>query len=170
MTAVEARDSDEVIFGTFLINSLPASVLFDSGASCSFVSTTFYAQFVNPRCALDKILVVEVATGEHTTICEKYSDCLIKIDERTFPLTLLPIGIMGFDVVIGMDWMSANGAEIVCSEKTIRIPLNEGGYVITQGEKSREGACISSIMKARKCMSKGCLERMPELPIIRDRF
>ncbi|KAL4564371.1 hypothetical protein LXL04_028432 [Taraxacum kok-saghyz] len=43
MTVDEARRSDEVIFGTFLINSIRASVLFDPGASRSFVSLSFCA-------------------------------------------------------------------------------------------------------------------------------
>jgi len=41
MTAEEARADDEVVSGTFLINSSLATVLFDSGANRSFVSSLF---------------------------------------------------------------------------------------------------------------------------------
>jgi hypothetical protein len=43
--AVEtAQDAQDVVFGMFLVNSAPASVLFDSGASHSFISTQFVAK------------------------------------------------------------------------------------------------------------------------------
>ncbi|KAL4568881.1 hypothetical protein LXL04_024498 [Taraxacum kok-saghyz] len=73
MTVDEARHSDEVIFGTFLINSIPASVLFDPGASRSFA------------------IEVVVPIGEPVTISEKYDACVISIAENTFPVTLIPL-------------------------------------------------------------------------------
>ncbi|PWA43778.1 hypothetical protein CTI12_AA531610 [Artemisia annua] len=44
---VEEKDDDEVITGTFLVNSLPPSVLFDSGANRSFVSFDFVRHLVS---------------------------------------------------------------------------------------------------------------------------
>ena len=43
VTAEEAQAAPDVVLGTFLVNSVPASVLFDSGASHSFVSESFAA-------------------------------------------------------------------------------------------------------------------------------
>jgi hypothetical protein len=37
----EAQDQPETVMGTLLVNSVPASVLFDSGASHSFMSEDF---------------------------------------------------------------------------------------------------------------------------------
>ncbi|KAI3702759.1 hypothetical protein L6452_28511 [Arctium lappa] len=44
MTTEEAKETIDVVSGTFLVNSLSARVLFDSGATCSFVSNTFCKQ------------------------------------------------------------------------------------------------------------------------------
>ena len=41
MTLEEARESPDVVSGTFLVNNVYAHVLFDSGADGSFVSSTF---------------------------------------------------------------------------------------------------------------------------------
>ena len=38
MAAKTAQDAQDVVIGMFLVNSAPASVLFDSGASHSFIS------------------------------------------------------------------------------------------------------------------------------------
>ena len=40
----EAQENPEVVIGIFSINSIPAIILFDSGASHSFVSQSFVAQ------------------------------------------------------------------------------------------------------------------------------
>ena len=37
----EAQDAPAIVMGTLLVNSVLASVLFDSGASHSFISETF---------------------------------------------------------------------------------------------------------------------------------
>ena len=92
MTVDEARRSDEVIFGTFLINSIPASVLFDPGASRSFVSLSFCARLNLPTSPLDYAIEVVVPIGDPVTIREKYDACVISIAENTFPITLIPLG------------------------------------------------------------------------------
>jgi hypothetical protein len=38
VTAEEAQEAKDVVLGTFLINFVPATVLFDSGASHSFIT------------------------------------------------------------------------------------------------------------------------------------
>ena len=41
MNAAQAEDSSEVIMGNLPVNDIPAGVLFDIGASHSFISTPF---------------------------------------------------------------------------------------------------------------------------------
>ena len=75
MNAEEARDNNEVVTGTFLINSKSATVLFDSGANKSFISPIFAAKLDMHACPLDNIVEVEIADGHTTQINEGYSDC-----------------------------------------------------------------------------------------------
>jgi hypothetical protein len=44
VTAEEAQDAPGVVLGTFSVNSVPATVLFDSGASHSFITEQFVAK------------------------------------------------------------------------------------------------------------------------------
>nr|GEW77579.1 putative reverse transcriptase domain-containing protein [Tanacetum cinerariifolium] len=50
---------------------------------------------------------------------------------------LIPLGHGSFDVIMGMDWLSKNKAEIVCQEKVVRIPLEGGSmtYLKLQGAR-----------------------------------
>ena len=43
ISAEEAQEAPDVVLGTLLVNSQPATVLFDSGASHSFISHSFAA-------------------------------------------------------------------------------------------------------------------------------
>jgi hypothetical protein len=49
-----------------------------------------------------------------------------------------------------MDWLSANRAEIVCSEKMVRIPLPEDQVLEIHGEIPGKVLRIISCLKARK--------------------
>ncbi|XP_071704526.1 uncharacterized protein [Rutidosis leptorrhynchoides] len=60
-----------------------------------------------------------------------------------------------FDVVIGMDWLSKNHADINCAEKSIRIPLENGENLVIQGDKSKVNLNIISCMRAQRYLKKG---------------
>lgn len=61
MTTDEAKETADVVSGTFLLNSMPARVLFDSGANCSFVSYVYCKTLNVPTSTLSDALVIEVA-------------------------------------------------------------------------------------------------------------
>jgi hypothetical protein len=46
VTAESIPQDADVVYGMFLINSIPASVLFDSGASHSFVTKSFVENII----------------------------------------------------------------------------------------------------------------------------
>ncbi|KAI3715241.1 hypothetical protein L6452_22214 [Arctium lappa] len=68
MTVDEAKASADVVSGTFLINSVPARILFDTGASFSFVSELFRQKISMPTTSLEDALVVEIADGSQVLI------------------------------------------------------------------------------------------------------
>ncbi|GKE41998.1 hypothetical protein Tco_1469282 [Tanacetum coccineum] len=49
---------------------------------------------------------------------------------------LIPLGHGSFDVIVGMDWLSKNKAMIVCYKKVVEIPLEGGGILRVQGERT----------------------------------
>jgi len=98
-----------------------------------------------------------------------------------FHVDLLPMTLGSFDVIIGMDWLSANGAEILCREKIVRIPLPSGQILNVSGEKSATGLKLMSCVKGQKCLRKGYVafmahvevnkkkeKKLEDIPIVRD--
>nr|GEW65233.1 putative reverse transcriptase domain-containing protein [Tanacetum cinerariifolium] len=63
---------------------------------------------------------------------------------------LIPFGHGSFDIIIGMDWLSKQKAEIVCHEKVVKIPLQKGKVLRVIGERPKEKVRHLMSAKSRK--------------------
>ncbi|KAJ0442506.1 putative nucleotidyltransferase, Ribonuclease H [Helianthus annuus] len=179
--AREARHDPNVVTGMFPINQRFASLLFDTGADYSFVSLKFKNTLGLVANKLDIPYSIELANGKPVEANEVIKGCVIELGEYEFSLDLLPVELGSFDVVVGMDWLSSNRAEIVCHEKIIRIPMENGEMIVVHGEKHDMPLRIISCLKARKCLQKGCVAflahivdkeaaepKLEDIPIVRE--
>ncbi|KAI3828282.1 hypothetical protein L1987_02380 [Smallanthus sonchifolius] len=153
--AGEAKQNPDTVTGTFLLNNHYASMLFDTGAERSFVSSEFSLLLGVEPTVLDNEYTIELADGKLIKTNHLIPICVLELANHSFEIDLLPVKLGSFDVIIGMDWMSKNGAEIVCREKIVRFPLPNGETLAVQGEKSGIPLNIISCMKARKYLRKG---------------
>jgi hypothetical protein len=60
VTAEEAAEAPDVVLGTFLVNSIPARVLFDSGASHSFVTEHFVKKGKLKSTMMTRAMLVQI--------------------------------------------------------------------------------------------------------------
>ncbi|KAJ0824772.1 putative nucleotidyltransferase, Ribonuclease H [Helianthus annuus] len=155
--ARDAREDPNVVTGTFLVNNHYASILFDTGADYSFMSVEFKRTLGIESSRLEVPYSIELANGKLVESGEVVRNCTLELGERSFSIDLLPIQLGSFDVVVGMDWLSKNKAEVICHEKIIRIPLANDETLIVHGEKRDAPLRIISCMKAQKCLRKGCV-------------
>jgi hypothetical protein len=63
ITVEDAQKAPDVVFGMFLANSNPAIVLFDSGASHSFISSIFVATHKLPIATMNHNMLVSSPEG-----------------------------------------------------------------------------------------------------------
>nr|GEX16612.1 hypothetical protein [Tanacetum cinerariifolium] len=133
---VEAVVQDNnVVNGTFLINNVYASVLFDTSADRSFVSSTF-SKYINVTpTTLDTNYDVELANDKSLTANTILRGYTLNLQNHLFNIDLLPIELGSFDIIIGMDWISEQHAEVVCHEKYIRVSYGNDVLII-QGERN----------------------------------
>ncbi|KAJ0724807.1 putative nucleotidyltransferase, Ribonuclease H [Helianthus annuus] len=155
LTTAQAQNANDVITGTFLINHVYASCLFDTGADKSFVSLEFESLLKCKRSKLPKSFAVEVANGKTVKVNSVLSNCSLILNDHTFSIDLIPMQMGSFDVIVGMDWLGRVRAEVVCSEKFIRLPLPNGDSLHVYGEKPSQGLKLMSCIKANKCLRKG---------------
>ncbi|GJZ61514.1 putative reverse transcriptase domain-containing protein [Tanacetum coccineum] len=135
LCAKAAVKDNNVVNGTFLINNVYASVLFDTGADRSFVSYAFSKYIYIHPTTLDTYYSVELADGKSLTTNTILRGCTLNLQNHLFKIDLLPIELRSFDVIIGMDWMAEHRAEVVCYEKYICVPYGND-MLIVQGERS----------------------------------
>ncbi|GJS87594.1 reverse transcriptase domain-containing protein [Tanacetum coccineum] len=117
----DANPYSNIITGTFLLNNRYASMLFDSGADRSFVSTTFSALLDAIPFTLDVSYVVELADGRVSETNTMLRGCALRLLGHPLNIDLMPVELGSFDVIIGMDWLANHYAMIVCDEKIMRI-------------------------------------------------
>ncbi|MFS8017765.1 putative transcription factor interactor and regulator CCHC(Zn) family [Helianthus anomalus] len=165
MDAREAVQDDNVITGTFLINDVFARVLFDSGADKSFVDDKFCELLRLPVKTLNVKYEVELADGTIETVSTMLDGCVISIRNHSFPLSLIPFKLADFDVVLGMDWLSHNQAQIVCSKKQVVIKTPSGEPLTIQGDTQHGLPKQIAMLKASKCLKKGCVIYMAHVTI-----
>ncbi|GJZ01670.1 putative reverse transcriptase domain-containing protein [Tanacetum coccineum] len=109
-----------VVMGTFLLNDRYASILFNTGADRSFVSTTFSSLIDITPTTLDHYYDVELADGKIIRINTIIRGCTLNLLNHPFNINLMPIEVGSFDVIVGMNWLAKCHAVIDCAEKIIR--------------------------------------------------
>ncbi|XP_071740967.1 uncharacterized protein [Rutidosis leptorrhynchoides] len=105
MTIEEAREEDEVIMGTFLVNNCYATILFDTGADRSYVSTDFCTLFTEKPSTRNAKCLVEVANRKVMKVYKIYKRCDLILADKLFKIDLFPVELGSFDVVVGMNWL-----------------------------------------------------------------
>ncbi|KAD5960497.1 hypothetical protein E3N88_11969 [Mikania micrantha] len=103
----------------------------------------------------DPNVITELADGKLIETQHIIKGCVLTLADHQLVIDLMPVTLGSFDVVIGMDWLSANHAEIVCNDKIVRVTLPSGKHISIQGERCGIPLNIMSCMKARKYMQKG---------------
>ncbi|GJT94932.1 putative reverse transcriptase domain-containing protein [Tanacetum coccineum] len=139
-----------VVTGTFLLKDHHASILFDTGADRSFVSTTFSSLIDITPTTLDHYYAVELADGKIIRINTIIRVCTLNFLNHPFNINLMPLELGSFDVIIGMDWLSMYHAIIDCAEKIVRHHVFLA-HVITKKTEDKSGE-----------------KRLEDVPIVRD--
>ncbi|GJX10381.1 putative reverse transcriptase domain-containing protein [Tanacetum coccineum] len=148
-----------VVMGTFLLNNRYASILFDTGADRSFISTTFsYLTDIIPT-PVNNSYDVELVDGKIVGIDTILWGCTLNFLNHPFKIDLMPVELGSFDIIIGLDWLRRCHTMIVCDQKFVRVPY--GNEILTfranESNNGRESRLtVISCSKAQEYMAKGC--------------
>ena len=128
MSTEMALAEPEVMLDAFDVNSTPTIVLFDSGASHSFISQAFVRNHSIPLCAMKDPILVSLPGGsmQDSYHCLPTSLSLRGVEFKVSPIVLRTCGI---DVIMGMDWMMQQKAVIQCQEKVVVMTAPNGDRI-----------------------------------------
>ncbi|GKF38289.1 putative reverse transcriptase domain-containing protein, partial [Tanacetum coccineum] len=155
--ALRNPDSN-VVTGTFLSNNRYASILFDTGADRSFISSAFSSLINIAPTPLENSYDVKLADGKIVGIDTIVRGYTLNFLNHLFNIDLMPVELGSFDVIIGMDWLRRCHAVIVCDEKLVRIPYRNETLIFRSNESNngRESRLtIISCSRAQEYMEGG---------------
>ena len=120
--AMEEIPIGEVVTtGMFLVNKHPAIVLFDSGASHSFMSQSFASRHDQKVIEVSKGGYSISSAGATISTNQIVRDVLILIQEKEYTMDLIVLLGLAIDVILGMKWMRDHGVLIDTSTPTIML-------------------------------------------------
>ena len=156
LTAEKAKEEEGVITGTILVNSRYAKVLFDTGASLSFVAQHFSQYLDKPSIVMHPKIEVEIANGSKNVLDQIFLGCTIELGNKKVPIDLVPIPLGEFDVVIGMDWLAKHEATLSCNSKMLTFTAPDGEKIMFYGERVSAPSKFLNSIQAKRCLRKGC--------------
>ncbi|KAI3786549.1 hypothetical protein L1987_40309 [Smallanthus sonchifolius] len=181
LTQEQARVDPDVVSGTFILDNTFVFVLFDSGASKSFISATFCKRVKYSVSKLERAFSVEAAEGRTARVTEVVYNSTMKIECHRFPVRLFVMVLGGFDVVLGMDWLTTNEAQIICRRKIIRLKAPDGIEVEVFGDCDAPMPNVISMIKATNYPRHGCeaylvyvvdkckeVKELDDVPVVRE--
>nr|ABA93571.1 retrotransposon protein, putative, Ty3-gypsy subclass [Oryza sativa Japonica Group] len=153
--AAEAQGAPDVILGTFLVNSVPATVLFDSGATHSFLSMSFAGNHGMEVEDLRRPLMVSTPSNQALSL-QRCPSVKIEIQKVPFLANLILLESKDLDVILGMDWLARYKGVIDCANRKVTLTSNDGRVVTVHALSSES---------LRSSLNQMTLE---EIPIVRQ--
>jgi hypothetical protein len=164
----EAQEAPNVVIGMFLINNTSVVVLFDSGASHSFISAAYVGKHNLPLALLRCQMIVSSPGGDMPArqLCPKVN---LKIRGVDFVASLIVLGSKGIDVILGMDWLSKYKVLIDCAKKSVKLTTSEGKEIEFVAEPVVTDKGVANRAKVNKLDASQRLE-VPEVNEFPDIF
>ncbi|XP_027903776.1 uncharacterized protein LOC114163681 [Vigna unguiculata] len=138
MSGVEASGSGNLVMGSCMIASSSCCVLYDSGATHSFVSFACVERLGLLVSELQcELAVSTLALGLVTTssLCARYP---VEVEGRRYKVNLICLPLQDLEVILGMDWLSASRVLIDCREKRLLFPDSEDLELVSPQGAVRE--------------------------------
>ncbi|KAA0067812.1 reverse transcriptase [Cucumis melo var. makuwa] len=166
MTQQEVEDVPDIITGTILIYNVPANVLFDPGATHSFVSSIFLTKLNRMLEPLSEGLAIYTPVGDVLLVNEVLRNCKILVEGISLLVDLLPLELQRLDVILGMDFLFADYASMDCHRK--EVVFRKPGFVevVFRGMRKVVSRSLISVLKAEKLLRKGCTAFLAHILVV----
>jgi hypothetical protein len=113
-------EGEPVMMGTFSVANHFAVILFDSGASHTFMSKTFVEKHCIPSVESKEGFVIQSPRG-HIFTKEVVFHVPVNLVGYEFPTNMIVIKGQDVDVILGTNWLAQNKAIIHADQRTIRL-------------------------------------------------
>ncbi|XP_073133323.1 uncharacterized protein [Henckelia pumila] len=168
MQAEEADPDTSLIMGKILVRGHATYALLDSGATHSFISQEFVMRVgIIPEDAITGYDVT-LPSGEILTTSSVLNGVELELQRNMIRADLVVLPMSGFDLIIGMDWLSVNGASIDFRRRSVSMNPSGGDSFIFLAAQSSGASHVISYVRAKKLLCKGCQGFLANLVVAAD--
>jgi hypothetical protein len=128
-TLEELPEGAPIMTGIFSVFNQPALILFDSGASHSFISQKFSAKCQLPFYHARGSFMIATHGGKIATN-QLNRNVPILLGSRIFKTTLLILGLEGMDIILGADWMTQHRVVLDVAARALEIRSPTFEYLV----------------------------------------
>jgi hypothetical protein len=159
----EAQQAPDIVVGIFFINDTSTVVLFDSGASHSFISAT-YIEKDNLPLALLKCQIIVSSTGGDMPARQLDLKVNLKIRGVDFVINLIVLKSKGIDIILKMDWLSKHKILIDCTKKPVKLTTPDGKELEFATELVVTAKGVANCVKVNHLDAS----QEPVVPVVKD--
>ncbi|XP_028119520.1 uncharacterized protein LOC114317028 [Camellia sinensis] len=146
--ALQEEEADpSVIEGNLVLYNSWMHVLFDTGASHSFISSACSKSLELVCEPLETTLNVMSPMGGCVRIGLICKDCKIRVSNLHLTCDLRVMEMLDFDIILGMDWLSAHQAVIDCRLRKVVAHMLDGTRFQFKGDRQ-------DYMTSTKCKTR----------------
>ena len=152
----QAEHQSTMVESSGMLNHVNVKILFDSGATNSFISPCALEKCGLTAYEHDDFKQVEMASGEKQAVEPSIDDCLVDLGVCTTKLKVYITALGVYDLIIGMDSLEAHRALVDCFAKRVLCIDDKRRSVEIHGVQRKVSLCFILTMKVKFCMRQGC--------------
>jgi hypothetical protein len=145
-----------VVESSGTLNHINVNILFDSGGTDSFISSSTLEKSGLVAYEHDEFKQVEMASGEKQAVGPSVDNCIVDLGVCTTRLKVYVTALGAYDLMIGMDWLATHRVLVDCFAKRVLCVDDEGRPIEIRGVWRKVSLCFISTMKVKQCLRQGC--------------
>jgi predicted aspartyl protease len=157
-TLADIPEGAAVLTGTFSIRDHPVRILFDSGATHSFISKSLVSKLGLHSCQTKESFVV--ATAEGRILSNTTTKVVpLQLGSKTFLTNLIHLGLAGLDVILGMNWLTQHQVVLDIATRRIEIHSPTSGHTILY---------LPKVESTNSCSYAAVSIQLEDIPVVCD--
>ncbi|XP_027936156.1 uncharacterized protein LOC114191172 [Vigna unguiculata] len=169
LTSTKATKLGNLILEPCLMLGQSVLVLFDSGATHSFIANACVGRLKLVKRDLGCELLISTPFSGQVATSSVCVGCSMEVAGHRFKVNLVCLSLEGLDVILGMDWLSNNHIIIDCGRRILVFPEHEGLELISAqrviNEVEAGAICFMIVTHAEK---NSTAEKISVIPVVEE--
>jgi hypothetical protein len=165
LEAEAVPETPGMIVGMFPVDSHIAEVLFDTGATHSFITASWVEAHNLPITTMSTPIQID-STGGRIRADSICLNVRVEIRGIAFPANLIVMITQGIGVILGMHWLDKYQEIISCDKRTVKLmsPLGEEVVAELVPPEPRKGSCHHMVVDSSEADPLEIIKVVSEFP------